>query len=62
MNLNYLKPAWRQFRFLNSMHSVSTEEILSIIEQAEVSSVSRVHRCLLNSTMFAVLVICCQGG
>jgi hypothetical protein len=62
MNLNNLKPAWRQCRLLNSMQSMDKEEILFIIERAEDMSISKIHRCLINSIMFTVLIICCQGG
>jgi hypothetical protein len=62
MNLNNLKPAWRQFRLLNSMQSMDKEEILFIIERAEEMSISKIHRYLINSIMFTVLIICCQAG
>jgi hypothetical protein len=62
MNLNNLKPAWRQFRLLNSLQSIDKEEILFMIEQAEERSISKIDRSLVNSILFAVLTICCQGG
>jgi len=62
MNLNNLKPAWQQFRLLNSLQSIRKGEILFIIEQAEDMRTSKMHRGLINSIMFTVLVICCQGG
>jgi hypothetical protein len=62
MNLNNLKPAWRQFRLLNSMQSMDKEEILLIIERAEEMSISKIHRYLINSVIFTVLTICCQAG
>ena len=62
MNLNNLKPAWQQFRLLNSMQSMDKEEILFIIERAERVGISKVHKYLINSIVFTVLIICCQGG
>ncbi len=62
MNLNNLKPAWRQFRLLNSMQSMDTEEILFIIERAEEMSISYIHRYLINGIIFTILIISCQGG
>jgi hypothetical protein len=62
MNLNNLRPAWRQFRLLNSMQSMDKKEILLIIERAEEMTVSDIHRYLINSIMFTVLIIFCQGG
>lgn len=62
MNLDNLKPAWRQFRLLNSMQSMEHEEILSIIERSEARAVGRFHRLLANSVLFIILAICSQGG
>lgn len=62
MNLNNLKPAWRQFRLLNSMQPMEQDEILFIIEHAEDMTIGRFNRLLINSVMFIVLTICCQGG
>ncbi len=61
MNLNDLKPAWKQFRLLNSMSTIRQSEILAIIEQEDLA-VSKLHRWLINLAMFLALVICCQGG
>ena len=62
MNLDNLKPAWRQFRLVNSMQSMDKEEILFIIERAEEMSISKIHKYLMSSILFTVLTICCQGG
>jgi hypothetical protein len=62
MNLDNLKPAWQQFRLLNSMHSIDENEILLIIEHTDEMNVSKIHRYLICSVIFAVLVICCHGG
>ena len=62
MNLNNLKPAWQQFRLVNSMQPIDTEEILFIIRQAEDRSISKIQRGLINSMIVTVLIICCQGG
>lgn len=62
MNLSNLKPAWRQYRLMNSMQSVDHAEVLSIIDRAEGMMVSTTHGYLINSTMFMVLTLFCQGG
>ncbi len=62
MNLNNLKPAWRQFRFLNSMQLMDQEEILSILESAEGMTISKPNRFLIYTVLFTVLTFCCQGG
>jgi len=62
MNLNNLKPAWQQYRLLNSMQSVEKEEILFMIEQAEDMSINKLHRFFTNTAMFMLLTICIQGG
>jgi hypothetical protein len=61
MNLDNLKPAWQQFRLSNSLQSLDTEEILLIIERVENRSI-KIHKYLINSIMFATLIIFCQGG
>lgn len=62
MNLNNLKPAWRQFQLVNSMTSVDTAEILTLIERVEDASASKVHQYLVSAILFAVISICCQAG
>jgi hypothetical protein len=62
MNLNNLKPAWQQFRVLNSMQSLDKQEILLMIERAEEISARNINAYLINSFLFAVLIIFCQGG
>jgi hypothetical protein len=62
MNLNDLKPAWRQFVVLNSMQSMDQNEILSLIEQADRQAVRRLPGFLATTIMFIILTVCCQGG
>jgi hypothetical protein len=62
MNLDNLKPAWQQFRLVNSMQSIDKEEILLVIERGNGLSMSKIHRHLISSVVFTVLTICCQGG
>lgn len=62
MNLNNLKPAWQQFRLMNSMQPINQEEILFILEKAEGMVVSRSYRLLLYISLFVVLTFGCQGG
>jgi hypothetical protein len=62
MNLNNLKPAWHQFRLLNSLQSIDKDEILLILERAEDRTINNTYRLLISSIVFAILTICCQGG
>jgi len=62
MNLNNLKPAWRQILVHNSIQPIDPNEILVIIEQAEYHTKRRLYRFLTNTTMFITLTVCCQGG
>lgn len=62
MNLNNLKPAWRQFRLLNSVQLMDQEEILAMLERAEGMAVNKTNRFLMHTIMFIVLTCCCQGG
>lgn len=62
MNLNNLKPAWRQFQLSHSMRPMNQEEILFILEKAEGIAVSKTQRFPVNAIMFIVLTFYCQGG
>jgi hypothetical protein len=62
MNLNNLKPAWRQFILFNSMQRIDEKEILFIIEQADRQTTKRLHRFLTHAILFVVLTVCFQGG
>jgi len=62
MNLNNLKPAWRQFLLFNSMQPIDQKEILFIIEQADGPTSRRLSRLIINAIMFIMLVVSCQGG
>lgn len=62
MNLNNLKPAWRQFLLLNSMGLTDKEEILLILESTEAVTLSKTNRVLICVSVFIVLTFCCQAG
>jgi len=62
MNLNDLKPAWKQFRLINGLQPVDQEEILPMIERADRETLSRLPRWMTNAFVFVVLIICCQAG
>lgn len=62
MNLNNLKPAWRQFLLFNSMEPIDQEEILFIIDRADRQTIRRVPGFMINTIMFIILTACCQGG
>jgi hypothetical protein len=62
MNLNNLKPAWKQFVRSNSMQSIDQKEILFIIERADRRTIGRLPGVMINTMMFVILTVCCQGG
>lgn len=62
MQLNDLKPAWKQLKLLNAMNHIESNEILSIIERRENMNKTKLQRVLLNIIMFIVITIFCQGG
>ena len=62
MNLNNLKPAWRQFRLFNSMQPIDQNEILFIIERADRQTVKRVPGFMTATIVFIILTVFCQGG
>lgn len=61
MNLNNLKPAWKQVLLVNSMEPPDREEILYIIEQADRQSIARVPG-YMTTILLIILTACCQGG
>ena len=61
MNLNDLKPAWRQFLLFNSLEPMNQREVLSIIDGADRQTTRRLTG-VMTMIMFIVLTACCQGG
>ncbi len=62
MNLNNLKPAWKQFLLFNSMQPIDQKEILFIIERGDRQTIKRLPGFMTNTIMFIILIVCCQGG
>ena len=62
MQLNDFKPAWKQFKLLNSLEPIESKEILSIIEGAEASQTINSTLATLNIVMFVLITFICQGG
>lgn len=62
MNLNNLKPAWKQFLLLNSMQPIDQNEILLIIERADRQTIRRLPRVMASTVLFIILTISCQAG
>jgi hypothetical protein len=62
MQLNNLSSAWKQRKLLNAMSPLESKEILSIIENAENSSSTKLQRAIFTLVMFVALTIFCQGG
>lgn len=62
MNLDKLKPAWKQFKFQNSLDSYS-EEYITVLTQCENNLLgNKANRIVGNVVIFLILLICCQGG
>ena len=62
MQLNDLKPAWKQLKLLNAMRHIESKEILSIIENPENTNKTKLQRVLFNIVMFIIITVFCQGG
>ena len=62
MQLNDLKPAWKQLKLLNAMNQIESNEILSIIASRENTNKTKLQRVLLNIVIFIVITIFCQSG
>ena len=62
MQLNNLRPAWKQIKLLNALQPIASEEILSIIEGSGNSDRPKLQSVFFNVVMFIVITIFCQGG
>ncbi len=62
MNLDNLKPAWKQVVLFNSMQQTDQNEILSIIEQVDHQTTGRLSGFVKNAIIIVTLTVCCQGG
>jgi hypothetical protein len=62
MNLENLKPAWKQFVLTNSMYSAEQNEILSIIGNTQLHKSKRLPVYMAITLVFIMLTVCCQGG
>ena len=62
MQLNDLKPAWRQMKLLHAMPLMEAEEILSIIERPEKVNNTGLQKAFFGLVMLVVTTLFCQGG
>ena len=62
MQLNNLKPAWKQIKLLNGMQPIESEVILSMIEESGSLDKPKLQIVFFNVVMFIVITIFCQGG
>ena len=62
MNLDNLKTAWQQFRFLNSMQLMEQHEILQLLENGENKTANKSRSLLIHTALFILITLCCQGG
>lgn len=62
MPLDNLKPAWKAFVAHNSLHRLSENEVLSIIESSRSSDTANLQRVFANAVLFLLLLMSCQGG
>ena len=61
MNLNKFKPAWSQFRLMNSLSPIKDDEVMRIIETPR-NRMAMIFRSMIRHTaMYSFLIICCQG-
>ena len=62
MQLDNLKPAWKQLKVLDAIQHIESKEILSIIENSENTNKTKLQRVVFNLVLFAIITISCQGG
>lgn len=62
MQLNNLKPAWKQLKLFDAMQHIESKEILSIIENSKNTNKAKSLRVVFNLVLFAIITIFCQGG
>lgn len=63
MNLNKLKPAWRQYKLEHSLDQLEHEAILALIDGPGTSKLYPLSKIsLFNGLLLSLLMICCQGG
>ncbi len=62
MQLEDLKNSWYQYKFLNSINSCSSSEILAIIEGEVDKTDLRLKRFVGNLVMVLAIIMICQGG
>jgi hypothetical protein len=62
MELNNLKPAWKQLKIMNAIQQIDSNEILSIIEKPGSLNNIKLQRFLLGLVIFIFITIFCQGG
>lgn len=59
MQLNELKPAWKQFKLQNSLTELHASEVLSLIDSPEST---RPYQILIKAVVFLVITFFCVGG
>lgn len=62
MQLDNLKPAWKQLKIMNAIELIESNEILLIIEKPENMNNIKLQRFLFGLAMFIFITIICQGG
>lgn len=62
MQLNDLKPTWKQYKFINSLQPLASEDIILMIDQVESTDQFKISRLILNISMFIIMAIIIQGG
>lgn len=66
MNLDKLRPAWEQFKFLQQFNPVTEAEILAVIGTMEPAAVGNrkqlAVRVLQQVIIGLFLIFCCRGG
>jgi hypothetical protein len=62
MELNNLKPAWKQLKLMNAIQQIDSNEILSIIEKPGSLNNIKLQRFLFGLVIFIFITIFCQGG
>ncbi len=62
MQLNQLKPAWKQLKQMQSLQPLETSNLLALIDTPAPKGYTKLQSVLLNLTWFVILTVVCQGG
>jgi hypothetical protein len=61
MNIDDLKPAWKQFKAMNNHGRIHPEEIVAIISENSKSFHAVATKWIQHASLYSFLIVFCQG-